>query len=133
MKRSHRVRCVATSVLLVSLLSACDRNEEGTISVDGVWSGRAAFENFPTRVEMHLTTDQGGQVTGTGRVDGIEDGFSFNATGTYSFPDLALTLTSTFFDSKYTGVMSPDGRTITGTWTDIPRFESGSLRLSRNR
>ncbi|MGB9232571.1 MAG: hypothetical protein WCC24_22715 [Terracidiphilus sp.] len=80
----------------------------------GIWQG-TLHSNPDQRLKLKITQTDAGQYRLTlYLVD--SNGQSFEATKT-TFVGGTLTFTIDMIGSKYAGQISPDGKTITGTWT----------------
>lgn len=113
------------AVLVVALVG-CDSGNDPDPTVDGRWSGTMTFQGAAANISMDLL-ENNQRVTGTG----IAGTFTMTLTGTHRYPDLSLVISVVgFLDSNYSGILSDDGRTITGIWTD-PDFGGIPLTLRK--
>ncbi len=105
---------ILTVVFFVTVFSGCDSQGDKDPSVTGRWSGTMSPFGLSVMVAMDLLeADQ--EISGTGTVDIIP----FTLFGTHRFPNISFTAFSAgFLDSNYSGTVSSDGRTMTGTWTE---------------
>ncbi|HEX6370835.1 MAG TPA: hypothetical protein VF006_18095 [Longimicrobium sp.] len=110
------MRAIHRSALLVPLLAACGTGplDPGPYSLEGAWLGRS----YPFELSFDLRQDGDNQVTGTGRLLGLEEVLETVVIGTDP-----TVLDTVSIDTVVTGSVEFD---VDGEW-DHPNFE---LRLT---
>ena len=115
--QTSTTRHLFTVLLAVSLLAlpACDSgggNEDPAI--EGQWSGTANVDGAAVTFDATFN-NSGGEVSGNGTLDLAGESYSTEVSGTYSYPNVSLTLsTDEFSDLNFSGDMSEDGQRIDG-------------------
>jgi pimeloyl-ACP methyl ester carboxylesterase len=116
-----RRRLFPMSLLALSLLgalSAMPRVQAGdtpaAAGVEGTWQGALKVGPFQAQVAFHLKKSAGGSITAT--LDAV--GIKGRPCGKTEFTDgkIAIDVPDEEFKARFDGVLSSDGRTITGNW-----------------
>lgn len=102
-------------LLLILTLPACDSGaEDEDPSLNGSWQGTTTISGLTVGMAMQLN-EASGAVTGNGTVS-APDPVAVTITGTYTYPNVSLTLRSTSFaDLSFAGTVSGDGKAISGS------------------
>ena len=109
---------------------ACGKDSTGParIEVEGQWSGQLQSDGGSALLVMTLT-ETNGTVTGSGNIATGTDAIALDANGTYSPPNVSLTLTAPGFSNM--NLTATVGQTqMTGT-INGSGFVSASVSLTR--
>ena len=114
--QSFTTRRLFVVLLAVSLLAlpACDSGGNEDPAIEGQWSGTANVDGATVTFDATFN-NSGGEVSGNGTLDLAGESYSTEVSGTYSYPNVSLTLTTEeFTDLNFSGDMSEDGQRIDG-------------------
>lgn len=123
---SDRLRRAAAAFLLLALLAVagCDSSDPVDDNDDpppptvptltGSYLGTTTVQGATFTIDMQIV-ENGGSVNGNGTLVFI-DPVAVSASGTYNFPNVSMTIRSSGLqDLNFSGTLSADGQSITGT------------------
>jgi hypothetical protein len=134
MNRNSLLRWVITLALVVSVagLSGCDSSDPNggpSPMLTGSWNGTSTVQGLSFNVSLQLV-ENNGAVNGNGTIT-LQNTVAVSATGTYNFPAVSMTIRSSGFeDLNFSGTLSADGNSISGTMMGSG-FDNFGLTLRR--
>ena len=131
MIRSIRSAVGAVLFVAVTLSSVgCDDNSvEADPTLSGSWAGTTTVAGATFTVDLQMT-ETSGNVNANGTLVYI-DPIAVNATGTYNFPSVSMTIRSSGLqDLNFDGDLTADGKSLTGSMRGSG-FDNFSITLRR--
>ncbi len=89
------------------------------VPLTGLWAGSLNTGGALLRLVVHITANTGGGYHST--LDSIDQGALGIPVAATAIAGQTLTLRLPGIDAQYVGTLSPDGKTLTGTWTQAGR------------
>ena len=99
------------TLLLLLLASALTHAQD----VSGDWQGTLSANGAELRLVLHITKSPDGTLKAS--LDSVDQGANGIPVNTVSFKDSKLSLGVDAIHGTYEGKVTPDGKTISGTWT----------------
>lgn len=130
---TRAIRSAIGAVLLVSFSLTsigCDDNTvEAEPTLSGSWFGTTTVQGATFTVDLQMT-ENSGNVNANGTIVFV-DPIAVNATGTYNFPTVSMTIRSSgLADLNFNGTLSADGNSLTGSMRGSG-FDNFSVTLRR--
>src|SRR3984885_10504610 len=104
---------ILASALVTFLLLAATRVHAQDISGD--WQGTLSANGAELRLVLHITKPPDGSFKAT--LDSVDQGANGTPVNTISLKDSKLNFSVDAVHGTYEGKLAPDGKTISGTWT----------------
>lgn len=125
------------ALLLAFSLPACDSADPlppppppSVPTLTGQYLGTQTLQGATFTMEMQLI-ENNGVVNGNGTIT-FAGPTAFSATGTYNFPNVALTIRSSGLeDLNFTGTLAADGNSLSGTLNGASQFDNFGITLRR--
>jgi serine-type D-Ala-D-Ala carboxypeptidase/endopeptidase len=109
------MRALPTTFLMLIVCSGASAAAAAAAAVVGTWTGTLPAGCSPLHLVLHVSADSAGQLAAS--LDSVDQGALGLEAGNVGFRGDSFSFDMPPVRGKYQGSISPDGRTITGTWT----------------
>ena len=83
--------------------------------IEGIWEGNLSLGNGEIRLVFHISADEDGGLSS--KIDSPDQGANGIPVASTSFADGSLNLEVSAVGGQYTGTLSEDAQTLSGTWS----------------
>lgn len=133
---NQRISLAGLLALFLVVLASCgEEMEPEDPKVDGEWTGQVTTPLGTVALELGLSENDEGEVTGTMNWDLLGQTGSAPVTGTHKYPDVTLTLSIMFggaeLTGSYTAKLNMEGNRMEGTFTSADGTVTAPVTMTR--